>query len=118
MYIENAYEAPLESIVAHDGQGQIQIGRIFRQEKLQAPWHFLEYLVVPPGATIGEHRHGRDEEIYFILAGQAEMTVNGTRHDVKPGDFILNRPGWAHSLRNESSKDVKLLVIEVGIEDG
>jgi mannose-6-phosphate isomerase-like protein (cupin superfamily) len=118
VYIENIYEAPLESIVAHEGPGSIQIGRIFHDEKLEAPWHFVEYLVVPPGVTIGEHRHGQNEEIYFILEGQAKMTVNGQEHDVKPGDFILNRSGWEHGLRNESSNEVKILVIEVGIGEG
>lgn len=115
MYIENVYETPLESIVAHEGQGAIQIGRIFHHEKLEAPWHFIEYLEVPPGVTIGEHRHGNDEEIYFVIEGQAQMTVNGQEHAVKPGDFILNRAGWSHSFRNESAETIKLLVIEVGI---
>jgi quercetin dioxygenase-like cupin family protein len=118
MTIENVYETPLESIVAHEGQGQIQIGRIFQQEQLEAPWHFIEYVVVPPGVTIGEHRHGGNEEIYFVLAGRARMTVNGQAHEVKPGDFILNRSGWTHGLRNESSQEVKLLVLEVGIGEG
>lgn len=115
MYIENVYETPLESKVAHEGQGEIQIGRIFQQEKLEAPWHFIEYLEVQPGVTIGEHRHGHNEEIYFIIEGQAQMTVNGQEHTVKPGDFILNRAGWAHAFRNESDQTIKLLVIEVGI---
>ena len=46
------------------------------------------------------------------------MTVNGQAHEVKPGDFILNRSGWTHGLRNESSQEVKLLVLEVGIGEG
>ena len=115
MYIENVYETPMESIVAHEGNGSIQIGRIFHQEELEAPWHFIEYLVVPPGVTIGEHRHGNNEEIYFVIEGQAKMVVNDTEHTVKPGDFILNRANWAHGFRNESAEEVKLLVIEVGI---
>jgi quercetin dioxygenase-like cupin family protein len=118
VHIENVFETPLESIVAHEGNGSIQIGRIFHHEKLEAPWHFIEYLVVLPGVTIGEHRHGKNEEIYFILEGQAKMTINGQEHEVKPGDFILNRAGWEHGLRNESSAEVKILVIEVGIEEG
>ena len=115
MYIENVYETPMESIIAHEGNGAIQIGRIFHNETLEGPWHFIEYLVVPPGVTIGEHRHGNNEEIYFVIEGQARMTVNGQEHQVKPGDFILNRAGWEHGFHNEGSEAVKLLVIEVGI---
>ena len=90
MSIENVYEAPRESIVAHEGQGSIEIGRMFQTEKLEGTWHFIEYLVVPPGVTIGEHRHGANEEIYFILEGHARMKINGQEHEVKPGDFIVN----------------------------
>jgi len=115
MYIENVYETPMESIIAHEGNGAIEIGRIFHNEKLEGSWDFIEYLVVPPGVTIGEHRHGSNEEIYFIIEGHAKMTVNGQEHDVKPGDFILNRANWEHGFRNEGSEEVKLLVIQVRI---
>ena len=115
MFIENVYETPLESIIAHAGQGAIQIGRMFQTEKLQGTWHFIEYLVVPPGVTIGEHRHGANEEIYFILEGHARMKINGQEYEVKPGDFIVNHAGWEHGLRNESANEVKLLVIEVDL---
>ncbi len=118
MYIRNIYETPLEPLVAHEGSGALQIARVFLGKELEAPWHFIEYLEVPPGVTIGEHQHGNDEEIYFIMSGQAKMTVNGQEHDVKPGDFILNRAGWTHGLRNEGDETVKLLVIEVGIGEG
>jgi quercetin dioxygenase-like cupin family protein len=116
MFIENVYEAPRELIVAHEGQGSIEIARLFQDEKLAGTWHFIEYLVVPPGVTIGNHRHGENEEIYFIIDGQARMTINGQEREVKPGDFIINHPGWEHGLRNESSQEVKLLVIEVDLK--
>jgi quercetin dioxygenase-like cupin family protein len=116
MFIENVYEAPRELIVAHEGQGSIEIARLFQDEKLAGTWHFIEYLVVPPGVTIGDHRHGENEEIYFIIEGQAMMTINGQEREVKPGDFIINHPGWEHGLRNESDQEVKLLVIEVDLK--
>jgi mannose-6-phosphate isomerase-like protein (cupin superfamily) len=116
MSIENVYEAPRELIVAHEGQGSIEIARLFQNKKLAGTWHFIEYLVVPPRVTIGQHRHGENEEIYFIIEGRAIMNINGQEHEVTPGDFIVNHPGWEHGLRNESEHEVKLLVIEVDVK--
>jgi quercetin dioxygenase-like cupin family protein len=116
MFIENVYETPRELIVAHEGQGSIEIARMFQTENLAGAWHFIEYLVVPPGVTIGEHRHGVNEEIYFIIEGQAKMKIDGREYEVKPGDFIVNHPNWEHGLRNESDKEIKLLVIEVDVK--
>jgi mannose-6-phosphate isomerase-like protein (cupin superfamily) len=53
--------------------------------------------------------------MYFILEGNAIMTVNDEEREVKPGDLILNRAGWRHGIRNEGVVDVKMLVVEVGI---
>jgi mannose-6-phosphate isomerase-like protein (cupin superfamily) len=116
MFIENVYDTPRELIVAHEGQGSIEIARMFQTKKLAGAWHFIEYLVVPPRVTIGRHRHGENEEIYFIIEGQALMTLNGQEHEVKPGDFIVNPPHGEHGLRNESEVEVKLLVIEVDLK--
>jgi quercetin dioxygenase-like cupin family protein len=118
MFIENVYDAPREPLVAHDGPGTCEIARLFQSEKLAGTWHFIEYLIVPPGVTIGQHRHGDNEEIYFIIDGHARMTINGEERQVKPGDFIINHPGWEHGLRNESDEAVKLLVIEVDLKKG
>lgn len=116
MFIENVYEAVLEPLVAHGGPGTCQIARLFQTEKLAGTWHFIEYLIVPPGVTIGRHRHGANEEIYFIIEGQAKMTINNQEYLVKPGDFIVNHPEWEHGLHNESQEEVKLLVIEVDLK--
>jgi quercetin dioxygenase-like cupin family protein len=116
MSIQNAYDAPREPLVAHGGPGTCEIARLFQSGELQGTWHFIEYLVVPPGVTIGAHRHGANEELYFIITGQATMTINGQTHTVKPGDLIINHPNWEHGLHNDGQTEVKLLVIEVDLK--
>ena len=100
MLIENVYEAPLEPLLAQGGPGTCQIAHLFQTEKLAGTWHFIEYLIVPPGVTIGQHQHEANEETYFIIEGQARMTINGQDYNVKPGNFIVNHPEWEHGLRN------------------
>ena len=100
------------------GAGSVVIGRPLTTWHGNALFAENDQNCIVGHLQIGEHRHGKNEEIYFILEGQAKMTINGQDHEVKPGDFILNRAGWEHGLRNESSGNVKILVIEVGIEEG
>jgi mannose-6-phosphate isomerase-like protein (cupin superfamily) len=42
------------------------------------------------------HYHKRLTEIYYILAGEGAMELDGERHDVQPGDAILIKPGCRH----------------------
>jgi mannose-6-phosphate isomerase-like protein (cupin superfamily) len=117
MIRKNIFEVPLESVIAHEGQGYIQFKRMLHTEEFEGSWHFVDYAVIPSGCSIGEHRHGRNEELYFILEGRAIMRINNQEYEVKPGDLVLNRSGWKHGLRNENSSEVRILVVEVGISE-
>ena len=57
--------------------------------------------VLGPGADIGRHTHGPDnEELYVIVSGKGFMVLDGEEFEVGPGDVILNRPGGTHGLKN------------------
>ena len=53
-----------------------------------------------PGATIGEHRHEGDEEIYYVLEGRGTMTLDGERFEIGPGDLAVTPAGHTHALEN------------------
>lgn len=62
-----------------------------------------------PGAAIGYHRQTEDE-IYYILSGVGELTLNGARSAVGPGTAILTRTGSSHGLRQVGSADLVLII--------
>ena len=62
-----------------------------------------------PGAAIGYHRQTEDE-IYYILSGAGELTLNGDRSAVGPGTAILTRTGGSHGLRQVGSADLVLII--------
>jgi mannose-6-phosphate isomerase-like protein (cupin superfamily) len=63
-----------------------------------------------PGKTIEAHVDPM-EEIYFIMTGEGEMSVqNETRH-VKPGDATWIPTGSSHTLTNSGNEDCVILVI-------
>ena len=97
----------------HGGLGRIAFARPFSEEDFESALSFVDYVEIPPGASIGIHRHGRTEEIYFIVEGSGLMTTNGQTYPVCSGDLIVNKPDWIHGLVNDSRQVLKVLVWEV-----
>ncbi len=114
--VVNLERAVLERVVAHGGAGQILFQRLLAGDAFESPIQFVDLAVVPPGASIGMHRHGRNEELYFVLSGRGRMSRDGEEVDVGPGDIVLNRPGGTHGLVSIGAEPVKLLVIEVALD--
>lgn len=62
-----------------------------------------------PGAAIGYHQQETDE-VYYVLAGRGELTLDGVRREVGPGTAILTRPGSSHGLRQLGAEDLVIVV--------
>jgi len=108
----------LQEMCAHDGQGRIGVDRVFTAEDFEGPWNFVDYAVLPAGCSIGNHEHGRDEELYFVIEGKGRMRLDDESFEVGPGSLVLNRSRGRHGLENTGSEPLRILVVEVGIPTG
>ena len=102
---------------SHDGSGPVDLYEIWGKEDFASKVDFIDRVVVPPGSTIGFHRHGDNEEMYIVLEGNGLMKVEDDDVRVKKGDMILNPRGGSHGLVNDSSGNIDILVIQIGISD-
>jgi mannose-6-phosphate isomerase-like protein (cupin superfamily) len=59
-----------------------------------------------PGQTTLAHRHARTEEIYYILKGEALMSVDHEKMPVGRGDAVLIPPGSWHCITNTGIGDL------------
>jgi len=84
-----------------------------RRAELVGCWEAVEWAWIPPGGVSGEHLHTRTEEIYFILSGRGQITLDGRPYQVQTGDLILTSVGTRHGLRNTGTEGLGWLVIEV-----
>ena len=101
---------------AHAGTGLIRFARIAGAGDLAGSCNFIDYAEVPPGASIGRHRHGDDEEeLYLVLDGEGQMWRNGETFDVRGGDLVRNPPGGEHGLRNTGDAPLRLFVFELRV---
>jgi mannose-6-phosphate isomerase-like protein (cupin superfamily) len=62
-----------------------------------------------PGSGIGYHEQ-KDDEIYYVISGRGEMTVDGTTFEVAPGTAVLTRPGSSHGLKQIGTEDLVILI--------
>lgn len=113
MPVYRFHEHPLQPEKAHRGKGIIHAVRV-HQRSPGSQLNFIDLVEVPPGTSIGRHRHAAsDEEIYIILSGNAHMSIDGKDQSVGPGDVILNPAGGTHALENLGHETVRLAVIDV-----
>lgn len=64
---------------------------------------------VPVGVTTIAHYHPKTEEIYYLLAGEGEMRIEGEWRHVVPGDAIAIPPGRVHQIRNSGMVELRFL---------
>jgi mannose-6-phosphate isomerase-like protein (cupin superfamily) len=62
-----------------------------------------------PGSGIGYHEQHEDE-IYYVLSGRGEMTVDDKKFEVTPGTAVLTRPGSSHGLKQVGNDDLVILI--------
>ncbi|WP_063794365.1 cupin domain-containing protein [Kitasatospora sp. MBT63] len=97
----------------HGTSGLTQWACLARRAGLGGGWEAVEWARIPRGGVSGEHLHTRTEEVYVLLAGHGEITLDGHPHPVRAGDAVLTRVGTRHGLRNLGRQALEWLVIEV-----
>lgn len=58
---------------------------------------------IAPGSRIGEHFHNCEESV-IVLDGTGTAVLDGTAHDVGPGDTVWVPAGVPHFFRNASDQ--------------
>ena len=62
-----------------------------------------------PGQMTHAHRHACAEEIYYILQGEALMTVDHEQQPIGRGDAVLIPPGSWHCIANSGDGELVFL---------
>jgi mannose-6-phosphate isomerase-like protein (cupin superfamily) len=91
----------------HNGGGQT-IGYSFFKSARDLPFVFRKR-ALHPGSGIGQHEQ-KEDEVYYVLSGQGELTLDGEKHLVGPGTALLTRPGSTHSLKQVGAEDLVIII--------
>lgn len=72
-------------------------------------WQSLAEARLAPGQATTPHRHLRTEEIYYVLEGTGQMTIDAETRSVERGDAIAIPPGARHTIVNSGAETLKFL---------
>ncbi len=97
----------------HLGLGEILFRRVFDHDVFTTNWGFVDHAFMPPGTSVGYHRHDTIQECYVIIGGRGRMKVDGEVGDVTKGDCIPNRIGGSHGIINHTDAPLEYLNIAV-----
>ena len=98
--------AQVEGFITKDGS---EIREILAHRNSSIRHQSLAEARVPPGTTTALHHHPQTEEIYFILDGAGEMTINGETRSVSVGDAVAIPPGASHRIHNPGPTELRFL---------
>jgi mannose-6-phosphate isomerase-like protein (cupin superfamily) len=98
------------------GQGTVQYRRALDGDVFLTNWAYVDHLLIPPGASEGQHYHKGVEEIYYVLNGDGQVQVNGESAAIHKGDGIPIRFNEAHSLVNNGSADLELMIVGISAQ--
>jgi mannose-6-phosphate isomerase-like protein (cupin superfamily) len=99
----------------HGGAGGMAFGVLLGSDALSTNLIFLHRGVIQPRSGIGQHFHNYCEEMFVILDGEAEFTIDGRTALLKGPAGAPNRQGHSHGIYNASDRPVQWLNINVGL---
>ncbi len=103
---------------AHGGAGALDYMGVLKSSDLSSNFLFLHVGVLLPKSGIGHHFHHKMEEMYVILDGEAEFTINGRTSLLQGPAAVPCKMGQSHAIYNKSDKPVRWLNFAVGSEKG
>jgi mannose-6-phosphate isomerase-like protein (cupin superfamily) len=98
----------------HDGAGTMAFTQLFGGRDVSTNLMYLHAGVINANSSIGEHFHHSMEEMYVLLEGEAEFTINGRTSLIKAPALVPCKLGDAHGMYNTSGKTAKWLNFGVG----
>lgn len=101
---------------AHEASSIIYARRIC-DDVSSTPIAFVDLVVVPVGAEIGDHTHEpSSREIYIVVSGEGEMLLGGDAIQIAAGSVLVNPPGGRHGLRNTGTTELCMVVVDTKTE--
>lgn len=94
-----------------DGDGQAVVTPVLSKDEYNGHSRLVATIVLEPGCSIGPHVHENEEEIFYIIEGQATYFDNGETVTLNAGDSCVCLSGQTHSIANKGEKTLRLFAV-------
>ena len=88
------------------GKGEVIFYHYMDEQSSNGAGRLFCKVVLPPGSSIGVHKHVGDHEVYYILSGKGRVNDNGVPVELEPGDVNHCLDGQEHGLENIGDADL------------
>jgi mannose-6-phosphate isomerase-like protein (cupin superfamily) len=102
----------------HGGAGQLDFAALLNANAFDTNMHFVHRGVIQPKGGIGVHFHNQCEEMFVILDGEAQFTIDGRTSVLKGPAGAPVRMGHSHAIYNHTDKPVQWLNLNVTARKG
>jgi mannose-6-phosphate isomerase-like protein (cupin superfamily) len=98
----------------HAGAGTMAFAGLLPRGAVTPHFNFLHRGEIPAGSGIGHHFHNTAEEMFVILNGEAQFTVDGRTSVVKGPAAVVCKLGHAHAIYNHGTETLQWMNWQVG----
>ncbi len=102
----------------HGGPGQLDYMGLFNATAMDTNLYFLHRGIIQPKSGIGAHFHNQCEEMFVILDGEAQFTIDGRTSVLKGPAGAPVRMGHSHAIYNHTDRPVQWMNINVSARKG
>jgi mannose-6-phosphate isomerase-like protein (cupin superfamily) len=102
----------------HSGAGQMAFAVLLDEHTLETNLQFLHRGVIYPKSGIGHHFHNQCEEMFIILDGEAQFTIDGRTSLLKGPAGAICRMGHSHAIYNPTDQPIQWMNINVAAMKG
>lgn len=93
------------------GDGQAVVTPILNKGEYKGNSRLIGTIMLEPGCSIGPHVHENEEEIFYIIEGQATYDDNGETVVLNEGDSCVCLGSQKHSIANRSDKTLTVFAV-------
>jgi mannose-6-phosphate isomerase-like protein (cupin superfamily) len=91
----------------HAGAGSMAFTMLLGRGAIGPYFNFFHRGTIPAGSGIGHHFHNAVEEMFVILDGEAQFTVDGRTALLKGPVAVVCRMGHSHAILNTSAQTIQ-----------
>lgn len=96
-----------EISAVHLGAGKMGFTQLIGRTELSTNFLYLHTGSINPKSGIGQHFHHDIEEMFVILDGEAEFTINGRTSKIKGPAMVPCKMGSSHGIYNSGNKPIR-----------
>lgn len=107
---------PLTAV--HGGAGGMAYAGLLNRGAIGPHFNFLHRGEIPVGSGIGHHFHNTADEMFVVLNGEAQFTIDGRTAVLRGPVGVVCRAGHSHAIYNSGKEPLQWINFQVSVTAG